>query len=144
MSSRKSVLAMIKTKTKNGTVRKAPPHGGNGKPMPIPVLYLWRILLPDWEPEYAVSLGKKQKGYPSNYKLDLGNPDLKIGIEVDGANHAGKHKILDVKKTDKLALLGWKVLRFSNKEILNWIHTGMKKDGYIVTTLKQNGISLSR
>jgi hypothetical protein len=143
MLDKTSVQKMIETKTRTGTLRRAPPQGGNGHPLPLPVRHVLRGLSGDWIPEYAVSLGRRKHGFPTCYKLDIANPDTRIGLEIDGGSHSGKRKALDRKKDTALASLGWKVLRFSNKEVLNWINTGMRKDAFIVTTLKQNGIILS-
>jgi very-short-patch-repair endonuclease len=97
----------------------------------------------NWIPEFSISLGKRQPGFPTCYKVDLGNPGLKIAIEVDGNTHHSR-KTVDEKKDKKLVSLGWIVLRFWNKDILNWINTGMPTDTYISTTLKRHGIHLSR
>jgi hypothetical protein len=97
-----------------------PIQGGNGRPLPLPQRILLELLGAGWEPEYAISLGKRQEGYPTCYKVDLGNPGLKIAIEADGFSHVAlKRRAMDRKKDDKLAELGWTVLRFSNQEILN-------------------------
>ena len=73
-----------------------------------------------WKMEVAISLGKLKKGYPTNYKVDIANQTLKIAIEVDGKGHLLKKNILkDIKKTKMLESLGWKVLRYTNKEIMN-------------------------
>ena len=72
-----------------------------------------------WNTEVAISLGPKQPGYPTCYKVDIGNQVLKIAIEVDGNGHNGnKIKFLDLKKEAKLKELGWRVLRFTNQEIM--------------------------
>jgi len=55
---------------------------------------------------------------PTHYKVDIGIPSLKLAIEVDGNTHKTKKwKFLDKRKTEILALLGWKILRFWNQEI---------------------------
>ncbi len=54
------------------------------------------------------------------YKIDVALPDQMIAIEVDGESHKGrKQKLLDAKKNHALNLLGWTVLRFSNKAIMD-------------------------
>lgn len=57
---------------------------------------------------------------PNSYKVDLACLERKIAIEIDGNSHNGiKQKTLDKKKDAVLTALGWKVLRFSNSEVLN-------------------------
>lgn len=56
---------------------------------------------------------------PLNYKVDIGNPTLKIAIEIDGRQHKWrKLRQLDIKKEMHLNRLGWKVLRFTNEEVM--------------------------
>ncbi len=117
-------------------------QGGNGKPMPIPQQIMLDALGAGWYPEYAVPMGSRGKGYPTNYKIDIANPHLMIGIEADGASHYSR-KELDKKKDTKLNSLGWTILRFWNKDILNWKNTGMHPETYISMTLKQHNIHLS-
>lgn len=95
--------------------------GGNGK-LTEPQKMLQHRLeqeLTGWSMELPVHL-KPEKGYPTNYKLDIGNASLRIGIELDGQSHNNPTaRRADQKKTQKLEKLGWRVLRFSNKQILN-------------------------
>jgi len=69
--------------------------------------------------EYAISLGPRTEGYPTCYKVDIGNPTLMLAIEVDGNSHqmVSRHEE-DQRREAKLADLGWQVLRFSNQTIL--------------------------
>ena len=90
-------------------------RGGNGRPLPIPQQILAVAL--GWPTEVPIALGRITN-YPTCYKIDIANRKLKLGIEVDGVGHLGKGKFLDQKKTEKLEELGWKILRFSNKEIM--------------------------
>jgi very-short-patch-repair endonuclease len=61
---------------------------------------------------------------PTCYKLDLAWPDLKLGVEVDGASHLMKsRKLQDAKKGKALHSLGWTVLRFSNQEVMTSLET---------------------
>ena len=69
--------------------------------------------------EYPVKTLKKEN-YPSIYKIDIANPILKIGIEVDGNSHCAlSRQAEDKKKVDLLNSLGWNILRFKNEEVLN-------------------------
>ena len=83
-----------------------------------------------WKMEVAIPLapdipkgqkGKhlKELGFPTCYKVDIGNKKLKLAVEIDGKGHQWiKAKKKDKKKTKKLNQLGWKVLRFTNQEIM--------------------------
>jgi very-short-patch-repair endonuclease len=55
----------------------------------------------------------------SEYSIDFAMPDLKLGIEVDGALfHSTPDQIASDKKRDgKLAQMGWTILRFTDKEV---------------------------
>ena len=92
-------------------------QGGNGRGMTIPQKMLLQELGEGWFPELVIVTGN---GYqPHHYKIDLGFPFKKIAVEVDGGNHCS----LTVQKKDKrkeefLQSKGYKVLRFTNKEIL--------------------------
>lgn len=113
------------TKKKNGWqpiwIENPDLRGGNGR-FTKPQKILWKKLnevSKGWEMEQPVSLGEWEPGYPKNYKLDIGNSYHKIGIECDGDSHnSAKIKAKDRKKEKKLEELGWRVLRFSNSEIL--------------------------
>lgn len=118
-------------------------RGGNGQGMTGPQAMMLAILGDSWRAELSVSLGKRTPGYPTHYKLDLGNAELKVGIELDGNSHRSR-KALDRKKDAKLASLGWTVLRFWNHQIIDWIEAGTPTDGSISTTLASKGIRLTR
>lgn len=92
-------------------------RGGNGKPLPLSQLALAQAL--GWQTEYPVPTKQKRGGeYPTCYKLDIANPDLMIGIEVDGASHMSlDRRQQDRKKETLLRGLGWTVLRFTNKAV---------------------------
>lgn len=98
-------------------------RGGNGRESPYEkslLLALTRLRpLWLWSLGYAVSLGKRQAGYPTNYKADIASVRYKIAVEVDGASHRNlSARVKDQKKDEKLRELGWFVLRCSNKEIM--------------------------
>jgi len=105
------------TKRRNETLHIfAGTRGGNGQ-LTEPQKLLASVL--NWPVEFCISLGKRQSGFPTNYKVDIACPEKKLAIEVDGKGHASqKKKMQDLKKTQKLNSLGWKVLRFSNQEIM--------------------------
>lgn len=136
-----TIEKIVATMRKNGTYARIL-TGGNGKGPTKPQIRLFAVLGPPFQMEYAVSLGKRTGGYPTNYKLDLADPTRKIGIEVNGWTHRGqRQQNLDQKKIGKLTGLGWTVLSFWNEDILNWTNLGMPTESYISTTLKQNGIT---
>lgn len=93
-------------------------RGGNGTGPTVPQLLLASRL--GWELETVVrTLQPKDSGYPSCYKLDIGNRTLKVGIEIDGNAHlAASVKVKDEKKTAFLSTLGWKILRFTNSDVM--------------------------
>ena len=95
-------------------------RGGNGTGMTIPQELLFRSLGEGWVAEYSVrTFQKSGSGYPHAYKMDIAHPQKMIAIEVDGNSHnsyLGKHR--DAKKNYILGKLGWSVLRFKNKEVM--------------------------
>lgn len=117
------VAKMKATKERNGTLRlwKEENRGGNGK-ISVPQQKLFDALGEGWELELAIPTQVPRKpgcGYPTNYKADLGNRELKLAVEVDGKMHRSKRVILlDAKKTRKLEELGWTVLRFTNEAVM--------------------------
>ncbi len=125
----KTVEKMMNTRRINGTLHVwAGKRGGNGQFTPEQILLATAL---GWPMEVPVTLapsylkkGTKRKyttskGYPTCYKIDIGNKKLKIGVEVDGALHKRKKNVLKDKKKEKALMdLGWKVLRFTNKEIM--------------------------
>jgi hypothetical protein len=91
-------------------------QGGNGKPPPIQQVAMAAAL--GWKMEVAVPTKMGRGIYPTCYKLDVGNSALKIGVEIDGNSHfSTERKAQDKKKTEFLESIGWKVLRFTNKEV---------------------------
>lgn len=97
-------------------------RGGNGK-LTKPQMHLREALgLPEDSMECVVSIIEAIGHFPSlpsHYKIDIGIPDIKLSIEVDGNSHKTKKwKFLDRRKTEILNFLGWSVLRFWNKEVL--------------------------
>lgn len=92
---------------------------GNGRQLTAPQEKILKLLLKyNAVAEYAVSTKGYIGDYPKNYKIDVALLEYKIAIEIDGNSHrAIKRKEEDTKKTDLLQKLGWKVIRFWNKEI---------------------------
>lgn len=113
------VRAKISATMKKRGVKPTQP-GGNGRGPTLPQRVLWELLGDGWFMEYPISLGDRIPGYPTHYKVDIGNPELMIAVEVDGHSHQMElRKAEDAKRDAKLRELGWKVLRFWNKDILS-------------------------
>ena len=86
----------------------------------------------------------KTKGLPTHFKIDIAHEQMRIAIEVDGFCHAAfKVKEKDARKDKFLISKGWTVLRFLNKDVLNWINSGMQAESAISMTFKQHGIKVS-
>ena len=114
-----NIEKMIETKKRNGTLNQPfKMRGGNGKYTPEQ-LTLFQFLSMDWILEYPIPTKiPRGNGYPTCYKVDLALPSKMLAIEVDGRAHGWKNGLLkDLKKTELLQQLGWKVLRFTNQEI---------------------------
>ena len=91
--------------------------GGNGQGLTVPQRILADRL--GWPAEYPIGVNPRQRDLPSVFKLDLAEPVLKVGIEVDGHSHMGrKVKAADARKRHYLESRGWTVLHFWNKQIL--------------------------
>ena len=93
-------------------------QGGNGKGMSVPQKMVLEKLPEGWYPELVIPT---RNGYqPHHYKIDIANPVSKIAVEIDGANHTSKKiQAADQRKTMFLNGLGWKVLRFTNDQVLD-------------------------
>jgi hypothetical protein len=74
-------------------------------------------------------------GYPSCYKIDVANPSLKVGVEVDGFSHTSlARKAQDAKKDAFLRGLGWIVLRVSNRQALEELSSTISKLRALIPT----------
>lgn len=114
-------------------------RGGNGQLLTLPQLALLHALGEGWEAEVAVPTGMpRNSGYPTNYKLDLANRVLKVGIELDGRSHQLTSRASqDAKKDNLLQLLGWSVFRVSNARALELFSTFTSTDT-LLTSLMEN------
>ncbi len=94
-------------------------RGGNGAAPTEAELALQRMLGRAAVLNYAVPLGRRRRGYPSHYKLDVALPKLKFAVEADGKSHLEYgRRPADARKDRRLSSLGWTVLRFRNRDIL--------------------------
>lgn len=118
---------------------RPPIQGGNGKGMTHAETLIASVLPAGWVWNYPVALGKRQQGFPTNYKLDFAWPERLIGLEVDGHSHTALHrKQQDQKKEAKLAELGWKVFRISNAQAEK-LYTTSKLKEHLTTLLGMVG-----
>ena len=105
-------------------------RGGNGQEMPIPQRVLLTALGEGWYAEHVVPTRelKINKKYPTCYKIDIANPKIMLGIEVDGESHnALVRQTQDKKKTELLNSLGWTIIRFKNKEVMSNLEKVLKQ-----------------
>lgn len=110
-------------------------RGGNGTGMTAAEKIVSACLPQEWVWNYPVALGRRQPGYPTNYKLDFANPIRKVGLEVDGNSHSMQaRKEQDRKKEAKLMELGWSVLRITNKQVLS-LSTTLQLKEHLTTLL---------
>lgn len=106
----------MKSRRLNGTLDNLGEKRWTGKGLTIPQLLLFQAL--DWLPEKVIKTKKVMDEVPHFYRVDLAHPSLSLAIEVDGIGHNGDGRRLDRKKEACLKLLGWKVFRVTNKEVL--------------------------
>ena len=102
----------------NGFVGLNLHKGGNGRGPTMAQAILAGLL--DWPTEIVIPTGSpRREGVPTNYKLDIASMELMIAVEVDGHGHKTElWKDRDQRKAAFLSALGWKVIRFTNKEVL--------------------------
>lgn len=107
---------MVATLRKIG--HKPPTQGGNGHPTPEPQRRLAEAL--GWPVEVVVTTGlDRAEGFPRHYKLDIASADRRVAVEVDGGSHCSTaRREQDARKDAFLASRGWRVLRFTNEEVL--------------------------
>jgi very-short-patch-repair endonuclease len=108
----------LETKKALGILNVPPPiRGGNGQPATKAEQALNSVLKKPWVPQLTVALGDGQ--LPYKYAVDIGHPTKKIAIEADGASHLSlDRRAQDQRRDARLAAIGWRVLRFRNKQIL--------------------------
>ena len=133
----KDVREKVKQKLKE-IGHKPSVRGGNGHGPTNPEKLIMEAI-PEITWNYAIGLGSRGNGYPSNYKVDLAFPDLKLAIEVNGNSHnVLSRREQDLKKVARLTTLGWTVLRFKNQEVIQ------QTQKVISTILESKGILASQ
>jgi hypothetical protein len=99
---------------------KPPVQGGNGRRLSVPQQLLADMT--DLPTEYVIRtkpIRHLMEGLAKHYKADLADPARRLVVEVDGNSHnSPKARATDAKKDTALSLLGWSVLRFSNREVM--------------------------
>ena len=113
--------------------------GGNGRLLPLPQIALLHALGNGWQAELAVPTRMRHLkiGYPTCYKLDIANLEMKIGIELDGSSHNSmERKAQDLKKTDFFVSQGWSVYRISNQRALELYSTFTSVDTLLILLMK--------
>ena len=113
---------------------RPPVRKGNGTGMTPSESLVWPVLqMLGFEWNVAVSLGQRQPGYPTNYKLDFGHRQLKVGLELDGQSHRAEiRQKQDRKKEAKLAEFGWSVFRLQNAALEHLSSTFTLKDAMTI------------
>lgn len=114
-SIRKRHLAALKrSREKHGVEFK----GGNGQEPVNIIRELSKVLTPlGFVRELVIKTREHQTTHkpPPCYKVDFGNVESKIAIEVDGPKHRSfKQLALDKKKQEVLENLGWEVQRIKH------------------------------
>ena len=131
---RKKIGRTISTKMKNGEMPvRFGGYIGNGKYTKHQLELYNELLKHDerWKLECSVSTGfhrTENSGFPSSYKIDIGFPEHKLGIEVHGKGHLIEKQIeKDKKKQDFLSRLGWKIIEIWNDEISEDVENCVEK-----------------
>ena len=95
-------------------------NGGKGHGLTTPQKTLLAALGPEWVAEHVVTTGLRRKSWARSYSLDIACPAQMLDVEVDGPSHlALKIREADRRRDAVLAMLGWRVLRVTNEEILS-------------------------
>jgi len=79
-----------------------------------------QTLVAEWLREWGYAPVFEYRFCERQFRFDVAIPEARCGIEVDGY-HAGRHGSgwgSDYEKDRLAQMLGWKVLRFSNSEVL--------------------------
>ena len=101
---------------------------------------LWRILR-----NRQLTGIKFRRQFPvGKYILDFYSPEYRLGIEADGGQHyKDEGKKRDELRTRELSRLGVKIIRFSDREILNNIEGTCEIIQQVIENIKNNPSPLS-
>jgi very-short-patch-repair endonuclease len=90
--------------------------------------------------EHAICTAPVKGMFPSLphcYKVDIADSTVKLAIEVDGRSHRSpRWRYLDKRKEEILRALGWKVMRFDNKRVLDNLHEVVAEVSTLLTSLQ--------
>ncbi len=113
-------------------------RGGNGRPLPVSQLALLYALGQGWIAEHAVATKQPRgSGYPTNYKIDIANPEKMIGIEIDGGSHCTiERQEQDAKKRHLLSSQGWSIYHVSNQRALELYSTFTSADTLLTSLME--------
>lgn len=118
---------------------KPPVRGGNGTGPTVPQKRLADAL--GIESEYAIRTGATRndpRRLPTAYKVDLAYPSKKLAIEIDGQSHGVlSRQAQDRKKEAFLRSIGWTVLRFSNKQVMEHLEECVRTVTSTISKLKE-------
>lgn len=122
MSNLESRRKMRETIIARGITFNDQTRGGNGKPLPRAHQALLDVLGDGYVAELSVGTGERGPGRPAKWTIDIAHMSSMTAIEVDGKTHRAPAVIeRDRRKDTFLASRGWRVLRFTNEEILSSI-----------------------
>lgn len=98
-------------------------RGGNGKGPTRQEKALAEAL--GWETQISLPTGAKRgSGLSTHYKIDVGNREHRVAIEIDGRSHNSPvRREQDAKKQAWLESIGWRVLRFTNADVTERLST---------------------
>jgi 5-methyltetrahydrofolate--homocysteine methyltransferase len=71
-----------------------------------------------------------------NFIVDFACISIKLAIEIDGVSHA-ESQVRDLKRTQFLEGLGWKIVRFDNEDVLTNLHEVVS---VIITKCRELGL----
>ncbi|RYG33752.1 DUF559 domain-containing protein [bacterium] len=92
-----------------------------------------------WKTEAIVRTAEVREKFdtplPNHYKLDVADPERKIAVEIDGGSHTTLlAQERDARKQLALELLGWIVLRFSNRDVTERLEECVQMRNHWFTT----------
>lgn len=100
-------------------VRRIAVERRNNWASPTPAEAMLLRILEAHAPQWNVAFPTRSSTPPFLYTADVCLPNIRLVIEADGTTHGTtKARERDARKTAFLEGLGWKVVRFSNREIL--------------------------
>jgi hypothetical protein len=113
-------------------------RGGNGQLSVPQTILATRLNLPTEFVVLTSPIWTPEQKLPRHYKVDVAEPLLKLAIEVDGYSHnSPKGRARDLKKTSALTRLGWTVLRFSNKAVMENLEDCVQTVTSTISKLKE-------